>query len=285
MVRTRVAQTARDHAVMLDAADELKHFRDEFVIPKNRDLQHADAALCDMDAPCCYMNGNSLGLAPKRSKQLVMEEMDKVRMRACVRMYVYVCRHIYICIYSAVSVMHSLLYLDPHAHTRPHAHTHTHTHMHVMQWARRGVTGHFDDSARPWVDIGDVNVAGFAHVVGARDTEVVCMNSLTVNLHLLMAQFYRPSASRHKILIEDHAFPSDHYAMESQVRFHGYDAATGLRLVRARAGHELIAAEDILDILDREGHEIALVLLSGVQYYTGQCFPMQQITAKARSKG
>jgi len=124
-----------------------------------------------------------------------------------------------------------------------------------------------------------------AHVVGALDMEVAVMNSLTANLHLMMVPFYRPTAERHKILIEYKAFPSDLYAVESQIKFHGYDPATSLIQLRARDGEAALRNEDILEAIEREGDSIALVMLSGVQYYTGQLFRIADITAAAHKKG
>src|SRR5262245_23126686 len=115
-----------------------------------------------------------------------------------------------------------------------------------------------------------------ARLVGAAPTEVVTMNSLTANLHLMMASFYRPTRERHRILLEDRAFPSDDYALESQARFHGFDPAEAL--VRARA-------EDVVSVLERDGGAIALVLLPGVQYYSVEAFDVAAITRLAHDRG
>src|SRR6476659_97025 len=124
-----------------------------------------------------------------------------------------------------------------------------------------------------------------ARLVGASSTEVVTMNSLTVNLHLMMASFYRPTRERHRILLEEHAFPSDDYALESQALVHGFDPAEALVRLRPGPGRHTIDTADVADVLDREGESIALVLLPGVQYYTGQAFEIEAITRLARAKG
>jgi kynureninase len=110
------------------------------------------------------------------------------------------------------------------------------------------------------------------------------MNSLTVNLHLLMVSFYRPTTECYKIVIEKGAFPSDHYAIESQLKFHGY-AADGLIELAPRAGEATLRTEDIVEAIERDGQSIALVLLGGVNYYTGQAFDMKTITEAGHKKG
>ncbi|KAJ7389149.1 hypothetical protein OS493_033235 [Desmophyllum pertusum] len=119
----------------------------------------------------------------------------------------------------------------------------------------------------------------------AKDIEVAIMNSLTVNVHLMMVPFYRPTPQRHKILIEAKAFPSDYYAVQSHIRFHGYDPAKAIIEATPREGEELLRTEDILSIIEDQGDAIALVLFSGVQFYTGQYFDMKRITASAQKKG
>ena len=108
------------------------------------------------------------------------------------------------------------------------------------------------------------------------------MNSLTANLHFLMVSFYQPKAQRHKIMIEDHAFPSDHYAVESQIKFHGHDPAESMVLLKPREGEETLHLEDILSAIDEHADELALIMLPGVQYYTGQVFDMQAIADAAQ---
>ncbi|KAI1884902.1 hypothetical protein AGOR_G00214670 [Albula goreensis] len=152
------------------------------------------------------------------------------------------------------------------------------------KWAKTGVHGHME-GARPWAwaenNIEDL----MANIVGAKADEVALMNGLTVNLHLLLLSFYKPTATRHKILIEDKAFPSDHYAVESQIQLRGFDPQQSMLLMKSRAGEDTLRTEDILDTIEREGESIAVILFSGVQYYTGQLFNMAAITAAGQSKG
>lgn len=122
-------------------------------------------------------------------------------------------------------------------------------------------------------------------VVGAEPSEVVMMNTLTANVHFMMAAFYRPTEARHKILIEKRAFPSDIQATVSQILHRGFDPATSLLEIAPRAGEELLRIEDIEEMIRREGSQIALVHLSGVQYYTGQCFDIPRITAAGHAQG
>ena len=151
-------------------------------------------------------------------------------------------------------------------------------------WRRLGVKGHFDGEY-PWLPYHEFLGPPMAELVGAEDGEVVTMNSLTANLHFMMVSFYRPTAERHRILIEAHAFPSDHYAVESQIRYHGRDPAQSLLLLNPRDGEALIRDEDFCDIIEREGGSIALILLPGVQYYTGQVFDMAGIARLGHEKG
>ncbi|KAJ2761097.1 Kynureninase (L-kynurenine hydrolase), partial [Coemansia nantahalensis] len=153
------------------------------------------------------------------------------------------------------------------------------------EWASRGVVGHFRHSKdRPWVRYRWKVVEKMAPIVGAKPLEVGVMNTLTTNLHLLLAAFYRPTGTRCKILIEGKAFPSDHYAVESQIRWHGLPASA-LLLAEPRAGEHTLRTDDILELIEREGVNIAVVMLSGVQYYTGQVFEIARITAAARAAG
>ncbi|MEL6981256.1 MAG: kynureninase, partial [Actinomycetota bacterium] len=124
-----------------------------------------------------------------------------------------------------------------------------------------------------------------AAIVGANADEVVAMNALTVNLHLLMVSFYRPTPERHKILIEAHAFPSDHFAAESQIRQRGLDPETSLVTVKPRPGEETLRTEDLLAAIAEHGDSLALILLPGVQYYTGQVLPMAEITEAGHRAG
>ncbi|KAJ1885250.1 Kynureninase (L-kynurenine hydrolase) [Kickxella alabastrina] len=231
-------------ALALDARDELRELRDEFSIPAVGDVAGSDPDSesgsgpdsasgsnhnHDPAAACTYLAGNSLGLMPRRARQLVGEELD--------------------------------------------------------EWARRGVVGHRRHShGRAWVAYRERVVELMAPLVGAGAREVGVMASLTSALHLLLAAFYRPHAQRTRILLEAHAFPSDHYAAESQAQWHGLGAGAVL-LAEPRAGELVLRTDDVLALLAERGSEIAVVLLSGVQYYTGQAFDMARITAAARAAG
>jgi len=205
------------YARALDADDSLASYRRQFHIPK--DVHGQDVV---------YFAGNSLGLQPKATRDLVTQELD--------------------------------------------------------DWATQAVEAHFHGKT-PWYSYHEVFRESGARLVGAVPGEVVMMNSLTVNLHLLMASFYRPTPRRFKILIEDAAFPSDTYAVRSQLIHHGFDPDAGLILARPRSGEWVIRTEDILSLLSEQGDQIALVLLSGVNYYTGQVFDMPRITAAAQAAG
>ncbi len=154
----------------------------------------------------------------------------------------------------------------------------------LERWARLGVAGHFAGELA-WEPYHELLAVPLGRLVGGRPHEVVAMNSLTVNLHLLMVSFYEPTADRHKILIEEHAFPSDHFAVESQIRQRGGDPAESLVLARPRPGEETLRCEDLLALIAEAGAELALVMLPGVQYYTGQVLPMAEITAAAHAVG
>ncbi|QQS33966.1 MAG: kynureninase [Acidobacteriota bacterium] len=154
-------------------------------------------------------------------------------------------------------------------------------------WARLGVEGHLH-ARHPWLPYHEFVTDPLARLVGAKPVEVVSMNSLTVNLHLLMVSFYRPTAERYKILIEKGAFPSDQYAVESQIRFHTAETQRhrdGLIELVPRQGESCLRTDDILETIDREGDSIALIMLGGVNYYTGQAFDMRAITEAGRKKG
>jgi kynureninase len=154
----------------------------------------------------------------------------------------------------------------------------------MRDWRSLGVEGHF--SARSaWMRYHERLAPTLARLVGATEQEVVAMNALTVNLHLLLASFYRPSGERTALLIEQHAFPSDRYAAESQVRFHGLDPARDLIEIAPRKGEVCLHTDDILATLERDGPRIATVLLPGVQYLTGQALDIPTITAAARRAG
>lgn len=154
----------------------------------------------------------------------------------------------------------------------------------LRDWAELGVEGHFHGK-NPWFTYHRLLTQQTAELVGARASEVVVMNSLTVNLHLMMTSFYRPTPNRHKIVIEGGAFPSDQYAVKSQVRFHGFDPALSLIELKSREGETYLRDEDIEALIEREGESIALILLGGVNYVTGQVFDLASITESGQRKG
>ena len=154
----------------------------------------------------------------------------------------------------------------------------------LQAWQDYGVHGHVD-ADRPWFPYHEALREPASRLVGALPREVVIMNSLTVNLHLLLASFYRPTAIRHRIVIEDHAFSSDSYAVRSHVAFRGYDPDTAVLRLRPREGESTLRTEDILEVLDAHAHSIAAVLLGGVNYLTGEVLDMPRITAAAHGIG
>ena len=151
-------------------------------------------------------------------------------------------------------------------------------------WQNFGVEAHFRGK-HPWMPYHEFVREDLAAVVGALPHEVVAMNSLTVNLHLMMVSFYRPTPERHAILIEKAAFPSDHHAVESQIRFHGYDPAVAKIELDGDEANGTISPDAILRAIDEHGERIALVMLPGVQYLSGQAFDLAAITAAAHAKG
>jgi kynureninase len=154
----------------------------------------------------------------------------------------------------------------------------------LTKWQKLGVKGHFD-SKYPWMPYHEFLTEESAKLVGGKNNEVVCMNSLTANLHFMMVSFFKPTKERYKIVIEDHAFPSDHYAVESQLRHHGIDPKEGMILWKPREGEELLNHDDLKAIIDEHGDSIALLMLPGVQYYTGQVVDMQNITKWGHERG
>lgn len=146
----------------------------------------------------------------------------------------------------------------------------------LKDWETFGVEGHFH-AKNPWMPYHEFLTEQMANVIGARAVETVVMNSLTVNLHLLMISFYRPSGKRNKIVVESGAFPSDQYAVKSQLKFHGFDPKDSLIELAPRENETCLRTEDIEKALRENGEEIALILLGGVNYYTGQAFDMQRI--------
>ena len=153
----------------------------------------------------------------------------------------------------------------------------------LEDWATFGVEGHFH-AKNPWLPYHEFLAESYAKIVGAKQSEVVAMNTLTVNLHLMLVSFYRPTKNRHKIIIEADAFPSDIYAVESQIKYHGLSPDTSLIKLKPRVGESAIRTEDIEEIINSQGEDIALIMLGGVNYYTGQVFDFERITKLAQAK-
>jgi len=160
----------------------------------------------------------------------------------------------------------------------------THIEAVLDDWRNLGVKGHFEGE-NPFAIYHEALGEQMANIVGGRKEEVVAMNSLTVNLHLMMVSFYRPEQGRYKILIEKNAFPSDQYAVKSQLEFHGYDPKDGLIELEPRAGEDILRTEDILDLIKKEGQEVALIMIGGLNYYTGQAYDMEKITQVGHDMG
>jgi kynureninase len=217
MIATTAYTTAPELAKELDATDDLRRFREEFIFPKQENGQ-----------PFVYLCGNSLGLQPKGAAAAVQEEMDN--------------------------------------------------------WSQLGVEGHFH-AKRPWTEYHEFLTEAMARVVGAKPIEVVVMNTLTVNLHFMLVSFYRPNQRRRKILIEADAFPSDKFAVTSQLQFHGLDSAECMVELAARPGEVLLRNEDIRAKIEELGDELALVMLGTTNYYTGQRFDLKAITEWGHSVG
>ena len=154
----------------------------------------------------------------------------------------------------------------------------------VMDWRKYAVEGHFH-AKNPWFSYHSIVTESLARIVGAKPSEVVAMQTLTANLHLAMVSFYRPKKDRYKIVMEAGAFPSDQYAIESQVRFHGYDPDDAIIEIKPREGEHIIHHEDIIAAITNNADSIALVMFSGVQYLSGQRFRMQEITEAAHKAG
>ncbi len=211
-----VFQNSREFAQQLDAQDELKHYRNEFIFPQH----HGKNVI--------YFTGNSLGLQPKRTQKYVNDVMN--------------------------------------------------------DWANLAVEGHFF-AEKPWWDYHERFAEPLSKIVGALPSEVTVMNTLTINLHLLMVSFYRPTEKRFKIICEEKAFPSDQYMFQSQVRHHGFDPAEAIIEIKRREGEHNIRLEDILSKIAETGDELALVLFGGVNYYTGQVFDMKAITNAGHQVG
>ena len=151
-------------------------------------------------------------------------------------------------------------------------------------WAKLAVDAHLS-AKTPWYSYHETLREPTARLIGAKPIEVICMNSLTVNLHLMMATFYRPTKSRFKILMEDPAFPSDTYAVKTQIVHHGLDPKKALVVARPRAGEFTVRTEDIVDLIEKQADQIALVLIAGINFFTGQLFDIEKITAAAQKRG
>lgn len=207
---------SRSHAAALDAADPLRHLREEFLFPQHEGRDQA------------YFVGNSLGLQPRGARAMVEQVLD--------------------------------------------------------QWASMAVEGHFTGPEQ-WLTYHELVREPLSRLVGARPAEVVAMNTLSVNLHLMMVSFYRPTAARPAILIEAGAFPTDRHAVESQIRFHGFDPATDLVEVQPDAEDGTVSMAAIEQAIAAHGPRLALVLWPGIQYRTGQAFDLGRIAALARAQG
>jgi kynureninase len=151
-------------------------------------------------------------------------------------------------------------------------------------WAKLGVDAHHA-TGTPWYTYHEALREPTARLVGSKPLEVICMNSLTVNLHLMMATFYRPTKSRFKILMEEPAFPSDTYSIKTQIAHHGLDPREALILARPRKNEFTIRTEDIVDLIEKDADQLAVVILAGVNFFTGQLFDIEKIAAAARKRG
>src|SRR5438874_6837424 len=151
-------------------------------------------------------------------------------------------------------------------------------------WAKPGVDAHHA-TGTPWYTYHEPLREPMARLVGAKPLEVICMNSVTVNIHLMMATFYRPTKSRFKILMEHPAFPSDTYAIKTQIVHHGFDPKDALILARPRKGEFTIRTEDIVHLINKHADQLAVVVFGGVNFFTGQLFDIEKITAAAQNRG
>ena len=151
-------------------------------------------------------------------------------------------------------------------------------------WARLGCSSYFDASP-PWIDLEDSLRVPLARLVGAQPAEVALMGTVTSNLHALLTSFYRPTPTRYRVLIEEHAFPSDRYVLQSHLRRHGFDPEAGLIEVKARPGEAALRTADLEALLETEGETVALVFLGGVNYYTGQAFDLARVAQVGQARG
>jgi len=203
-------QNSLEYAQQCDVQDELSHFRNKFLLPKDHDGNDL-----------IYFSGNSLGLQPTTTSEYIKKELE--------------------------------------------------------DWAKLGVEGH-TQAEHPWLPYHEFLSRNMANLIGAKPSEVVMMNTLTTNLHLMMVSFYQPTKTKYKIVVESDAFPSDKYAVESQLKFHGFDPANGLILWTPPEGEELCRFEDLEAIMEAQGDEIALLMIGSTNYYSGQHFPLKKIT-------
>lgn len=204
---------ALDFALQSDRDDALSHFRSEFHIPKNPD-----------GTDIVYLCGNSLGLQPKRTHEVINREMTR--------------------------------------------------------WAELAVEGHFTGESA-WTRIHKLYAPAMAKIVGAKDTEVTLMNTLTSNLHQLLATFYRPESQKNKILVEYNLFPSDRYALQSQIEWHGYAHQDALIEMKPKSG-TTITQDDIQEYIEKYKDQLALILIGGVNYFTGQFYDIPLLSNLAR---
>src|SRR5438093_1055654 len=154
----------------------------------------------------------------------------------------------------------------------------------LNNWAKLGVDAHHA-AGTPWYSYHEALRAPTARLVGAKPIEVICMNSLTVNLHLMMATFYRPTRSRFKILMDDPAFPSDTYAIKTQLVHHGLDPKDALVLARPRKGEFTVRREEIVDLIEKHSDQLAVVMIGAVNFFSGQLFDIERITTMAQKRG
>jgi kynureninase len=151
-------------------------------------------------------------------------------------------------------------------------------------WAKLGVDAHHA-TGTPWYSYHEVLREPVARLVGSKPLEVICMNSLTVNLHLMMATFYQPTKSRFKVLMEEPAFPSDTYAIKTQIIHHGLDPKDALVLARPRKGEFTVRTDDVIELIEKQADQLAVVMLAGVNFFTGQLFDIEKITRAAQKHG
>ena len=147
-------------------------------------------------------------------------------------------------------------------------------------WKKLGVEGHFH-ARKPWLPYHEFLSESYSKIIGSKESEVVAMNTLSVNLHLMLVSFYRPDTFRNKIIIEGDAFPSDIYAVESHIRHHGLDPSESLIKLKPRQGEVTIRLEDVKSVIQQNADSVSLIMLGGVNYYTGQVFKMKEITEEA----